>query len=144
MRKGRPNKGVEHIESLDIPPQQKLRARLIVETLSEKKSVAAASKEMGVSPGRFAQLRTRYLLKGVEGLAPRPVGRPPRRESDETVDRNRREMEELKKKLARAEAEAAVLKDLLALGVGREEDERKKKKRVLGRQKGRRKSTKRR
>ena len=72
----RPNKGVEHVESLEADETSKARLRAVLETIAGRLSVEAACAELGVSPARFDQIRTAALAGAAQALSPRPAGRP--------------------------------------------------------------------
>jgi transposase-like protein len=85
--------------------------QMIVSTIARERSVAEACRELQIKPSYFDELRTRVLRAGVEELAPRPVGRPPRRAavSESEVDALRQRVTELERENAilRAQVELA-------------------------------------
>lgn len=68
-------------------------------------SVDEACEELGISPSRFDQLRTRMLLASIAEFSPRPVGRP--RQVPEEVQE---ELDALRKQIADLERERQLLK----------------------------------
>lgn len=73
---GRPPSRLAHVDRLDGPEGRKHRLRVILQTLTDEGSVAAACRELGVSESRFHDLRRQALQGALDGLAPRPSGRP--------------------------------------------------------------------
>ena len=114
MSRGRPNKGVEHVNALAGGKEEKERLRTILATFTGEMTVEEASKFLGISETRFADLRSKALQGALGGLAPRPVGRPAGEE--DVIDRA---CKDLVDKLTRTEVERETLQDLLDLGLGR-------------------------
>jgi transposase-like protein len=81
----RPNKGVEHVDSIEADETSKARLRAVLETIAGRLSVEAACAELGVSPTRFDQIRTAALAGAAQALSPRPAGRPPQEREGEAV-----------------------------------------------------------
>jgi hypothetical protein len=77
MRGRRPS-GPEYVDHLQASELAKLRVKTILDTLTGKCRVQEACERLGVSEPRFAQLRERFLLAGLERMEPRQAGRPPR------------------------------------------------------------------
>jgi transposase-like protein len=73
---GRPPSRLAHVDRLHGPETRKHRLRVILQTLTDAGSVAAACRELGVSESRFHDLRRQALQGALDGLAPRPSGRP--------------------------------------------------------------------
>ena len=65
MVMGRPNKGLEHVESLDADAHVKERLKAILSTMLGQASVKDASASVGLQPARFGELRHR-ALQGAE------------------------------------------------------------------------------
>ncbi len=124
MTIGRPNKGVEHVNSLAGEAREKQRLQAILATFTGELSVAEASRHLGISETRFAKLRTRALQGALAGLAPLPVGRPPTMESASSPDRTTDELED---KLEKTGLERKLLQELLDLGLGVLGESREKK-----------------
>jgi transposase len=89
---GRRGFGLSHVDSLPGSAEDRERLRVILRTLSEDLSVAEASARLSVSESRFAELRTLALTGALSALAPKPAGRPRKKEEepDEVVALRRR------------------------------------------------------
>lgn len=101
----RPTKGAEHVMGLPGTRESKRRAKLILETISGTRPVNEACELLGISPSQFANLRATFLQFGIEGLQPKPVGRP-RRVPEEV----QQELDALRQQIADLEHENHVLK----------------------------------
>lgn len=75
---GRPTKGAAHVAKVQGDPQAKWRAEVILSTMPATRTVEEAYRELGIGPTHFDNLRTQALESAVRGLAPRPIGRPPK------------------------------------------------------------------
>jgi transposase-like protein len=121
-RRGRPGRGVEHVERVDSSEPTKQRLRLILQTLSGELSVSAASEMLGVSEPHFHRLRERALTGAAEALEPRPAGRPAilRTASDERVAELEEKLEQMKLELhaSQVREQIAVLMPHLLLPAG--------------------------
>jgi len=90
------------VDALSGDEASKDRMKTILATLAGDLSVPEACARLGMSESRFHELRHVALTAMLEGLAPRPPGRPPREpEEDEQVTR-------LKERLAWTEEELEV------------------------------------
>ena len=78
MTRGRPPKGLGHVDSLSGDTTTKQRMKVILATIAEDLSVPQACERLGISESRFHELRRQALEAMRDGLAPRPAGRPPR------------------------------------------------------------------
>jgi len=76
MARGRPISGVELIERLDSPRVMRRRMRIVLATIAGSLTIAQACAELGIGRTQFHKLRWRVLESAVEGLRPRPRGRP--------------------------------------------------------------------
>ena len=76
MARGRPIIGVDLIERLDGPRAMRRRVRIVLATIAGSLTIAQACAELGVGRTQFHKLRWRVLESAVEGLRPRPAGRP--------------------------------------------------------------------
>ncbi len=74
--RGRRAAGPEYVEKLTGPAQEKRRLEVILRTLSGECRVAEACEMLGVCESRFHALRHQALQAALDGLAPRPPGRP--------------------------------------------------------------------
>lgn len=112
MAGGRPPKGAKLVDGLEGSVGAKKRLRLILETLSTERSVGSACEELGIGQAAFFKLRTRTLQEAVEGLEPRPLGRPviKNAESEEELEGLRSEVAVLRREL-----EAARVREELAI-----------------------------
>lgn len=97
---GRPPKKLEHVDSLKGDEKDKERLRVILETITGKKSVRQACEELAVSEARLHELRRQVLQGALDGLAPGRPGRP-RNEESEDSDRVR----ELERQISELELE---------------------------------------
>ncbi len=100
-RRGRPGRGVEHVERVESSEETKQRLKLILQTLSGELTVSAACETLGVSEPHFHRLRERALTGAAEALEPRPAGRPAilRDASDARVSELEEKLEEMKLEL---------------------------------------------
>jgi hypothetical protein len=121
-RRGRPGRGVEHVERVESSEETKRRLKLILQTLSGELSVSAACETLGVSEPHFHRLRERALTGAAEALEPRPAGRPAisRDASDTRVAELEDKLEEMKLELhaSQVREQIAVLMPHLLLPVG--------------------------
>lgn len=76
MARGRPIIGAALIERLDSPRAMRRRVRIVLATLGGSLTIAQACVELGIGRTQFHKLRWRVLESAVEGLRPRPRGRP--------------------------------------------------------------------
>jgi hypothetical protein len=76
MPRGRPIIGVDLIDRLDSPRAMRRRVRIILATIAGSLTIAQACTELGVGRTQFHTLRWRVLDGALEGLRPRPRGRP--------------------------------------------------------------------
>ena len=75
----RPNKGLGHVDRQSADPESKRRVCGILSTVSGQRSVDEVCRELGIGRTYFDELRRRTLQGALAAIAPRPVGRPPRR-----------------------------------------------------------------
>lgn len=75
----RPNKGLGHVTSQPGDPETKRRACGILSTVCGLRPVDEVCHELGIGRTHFDELRRRMLQGALAAIAPRPVGRPPRR-----------------------------------------------------------------
>jgi len=120
-KRGRPGKGLGHVDGLEGGEVAKDRQKAILATLFGERTVRDASKELGLSEARVRTLRAEALQAMLDSLEPRSPGRPPKEEepidpSDvETLRQRVRELE-FDLQVARTRTEIAmtmphVLKD---------------------------------
>lgn len=83
MTMGRPNKALGHVDGLDAGDLEKTRLRAILATITGELSVQDACMQLGIRRARFAELRQKALQAACSSLAPRPPGRPRRRDVEE-------------------------------------------------------------
>lgn len=109
-RPGRPNLGAHHIDGLSGSASSKERVRVILETVIGKVTVKEGCEILGVSPARFAELRTEALQAAILGLEPKPVGRPRRRpsEADAEIAALKERVRSLEEDLVIAEARGVL------------------------------------
>ena len=112
MSRGRHPLGPDLVDTVDGPDEAKRRFKVILETLAGRRTITEACVELSISEAAFHKLRKQAVACAVEGLAPRPVGRP-RKDADPEA-RRLQELEaqvfELKKDLqaARIREEIAI------------------------------------
>jgi hypothetical protein len=128
MGRGRPGKGLGHVDQVEGSAETKARLKAILETVSGTLTVREAARRLGVSEARFHELRRDALQQWADVLAPRPPGRPPKQEEIEPgeVEQLREQVKELQLDLqvARARTELAltmphVLKEGPEAGAGK-------------------------
>src|SRR5262245_20907951 len=76
MTRGRRPAWAEVVARLEGSAVAKARLRAGLEALTGQRTVAAACLGLGVSERRFRKLRDRMLRAALQGLEPRPAGRP--------------------------------------------------------------------
>jgi Helix-turn-helix domain len=138
--RGRLPAGPEYVEKLQGPQDAKRRLEIILRTLAGTCRVQEACAELGVSEARFHQLRQEALQAALDGLTPRPAGRPAAPPADVRVAELEQQKEALRLELLAAQTReeiALVLPRLAqAAGAGQGDDPGKKARRR--RQEGRR------
>jgi transposase-like protein len=77
-QRGRKPNGANLVERLDGSQRAKTRLTLILETLSGKRTIADACRELGIHETMFHKMRAEVLQTALGRLEPRPLGRPPR------------------------------------------------------------------
>jgi hypothetical protein len=90
----------------------KKRLRIILETLSGRRTIRSACEELRISEAAFHKLRTRVLEEAVQGLEPRRAGRPSKELSAEDAKIVDLEEEVLQLKL---ELHASRLREEIAI-----------------------------
>jgi transposase-like protein len=115
MGRGRPPLGLGHVDSLPGDDAAKERMRTVLATLTGDLTVSEACERLSVSETRFHDLRRTALEAMLEGLTPKPSGRPREPEEDEEVQRLRQQNAWLTEELeiARLRTEIAVWKPSL-------------------------------
>ncbi len=114
MARGRPPSGPNLVGGLDGPDEAKRRLRVILETVAGTRTIAEACAELGISEAAFHNLRKQALEAAVEGLAPRPAGRP--RKDADPEQRRIRELEE-QVFLLRKDLQAARIREEIAVAM---------------------------
>ena len=76
IMRGRYPAGLECMDELDGEAEEKQRLRLILKTLSGQARLLEACEQLGIGETRFRQLRARALRGALDGLKPKPLGRP--------------------------------------------------------------------
>lgn len=113
-KRGRPIKGIEHVEDLNASDDAKLKLKTVMATLTGEKSIEEACAELGVEKSAFFKMRDRALVGALHGLEPRQVGRP---RKEKTTDQER--IEDLEEELQemRIDLEAAYIREELAVAM---------------------------
>lgn len=93
MTAGRKPAGLDIIDSVEGSVYAKNRVRVILETLSGKRSIDVACQELGIGRSRFHELRKQLVESMVEEFEPKPAGRPaPPKKDDEQLEQMREEL----------------------------------------------------
>lgn len=82
-RRGRKPTGPQLVERLEGSCHAKTRLKVILETLSGKRTIPDACEELGIQDSMFHRMRSEVLQTALGRLEPRPLGRPPQRASVE-------------------------------------------------------------
>lgn len=101
MARGRPPKGLDHVDSLPGEPEEKERLKVVLATLVGELPVEEGCRRLSISSSRLHELRRQALLGMLRGLAPRPAGRPPKAREPE-------EVRELRERVAWLEEELQI------------------------------------
>jgi len=102
MSGGRPNFGVDHVDRIDAPKEEKRRVKIVLKTMTEELSVEEACRRLSIGTSRFHELRQQILEGAIEGARPGRPGRPRKEEESETerkIRRLERQVEDLKEEL---------------------------------------------
>ena len=100
MARGRPPMKLGHVDAVAGDETTRARMKAILNTVAGDLSVIEACAQLGVSETRFFELRQQALESMCEGLAPRPVGRPPKEPAeDEEVTRLKAQLAWLEEEL---------------------------------------------
>jgi hypothetical protein len=112
MSGGRPSFGVDHVDSLEAPEEEKVRLKTVLRTLTEELSVQEACERLEIGSSRFHQLRREVLEAAIAGTRPGRPGRPRREEPEESgeIRQLRRRVAELEEEL-----ELAMLRTEIAV-----------------------------
>jgi hypothetical protein len=110
-RRGRKPTGPQLVEHLEGSAHAKTRLKVILETLSGKRTIPDACEELGIHDTMFHRLRSAVLQTALDRLEPRPLGRPPQPVSPE--DQRAAELETEKRQL-QIELRAAEVRRELA------------------------------
>ncbi|NJO56016.1 MAG: hypothetical protein HC834_06225 [Rhodospirillales bacterium] len=111
MSRGRPPKGIQHVDSTEASDETKQRLKILLQTLSGELSVEQACAQLQISEARFHELRTGWLQSAVDALEPKPKGRPPAPPPQEPG-----ELDQLRARVKRLELElrAAQIREQIA------------------------------
>jgi hypothetical protein len=110
MGRGRKTSGPDLVDGLLGSAEAKKRLKVILETITGRRTIADACRELVMNEAAFHKLRERTLGEAVEGLEPRPLGRPKKEEPPE-----------VEKKVEALEEENAQLRLELKVAEVREE-----------------------
>jgi transposase-like protein len=112
MARGRPPLGAGLVGHLEGSDQAKVRLKAILETLSAKRTVPDACRELGIGQSAFHKMRQRVLQCALSELEPAQLGRPPAEKTgdDPALAQLHEELTELRLQLqaARIREEIAV------------------------------------
>jgi hypothetical protein len=114
MSGGRPNFGVDHVDRIDAPEEDKRRTKIVLQTLTEEISVDEACRRLSLGRSRFHELRQEILEGAIAGARPGRPGRPRKKVSAEQRKIQRLEgrvrelQEELQLSLLRTELAVAL------------------------------------
>lgn len=113
MVMGRPNKGVDHVDSCEGSRMAKQRAKIVLRTITGELSVHEGMGKIDIQRAQFAKLRNQMLQAAVSALEPGRPGRP--RKHDAETDHRLGELSskvadlEQKLEIERAKAKLAPL-----------------------------------
>jgi len=98
MSRGRKPLGPKLVERMEGSGHAKKRLKVILETISGKRSVKGACEALGISEAAFHKMRSEVLTEALGSLEPKARGRPPKKESAQSkeVEELRRQNRELK------------------------------------------------
>lgn len=117
-RRGRKPTGPHLVERLEGSAHAKTRLKVILETISGKRTIPDACQELGIQDSMFHRMRSEVLQTALDRLEPRPLGRPPQLASVE--DRRVAELEgenlRLEIELKAAEIRRELAENLPRLG----------------------------
>jgi hypothetical protein len=82
-RRGRKPAGAQLVERLEGSEHAKSRLKVILETLSGRRTIPEACEMLGIQESMFHKMRSLVLQTALDRLEPRPAGRPPRLSSAE-------------------------------------------------------------
>lgn len=85
------------IENTDASATAKRQLEVIFEVLAGKRTVPEACEELAISEATFHRLRDQVIQGALDGLAPKPLGRPAK--PDEGPSQRERELEEANERL---------------------------------------------
>ena len=106
--RGRLPAGPEYVEKLEGPADAKRRLEIILRTLAGTCRVQQACAELGVSEARFHQLRQEALQAALDGLTPRPPGRPQAPPADPRVTELEQQTEALRLELVASQTREEI------------------------------------
>jgi hypothetical protein len=97
-RRGRPVKGVELLEDMEVSEVARQRLMVILQTLAGALTIEEACQVLGVNRSRFHDLRHEFLDRAAGLLEPRQPGPKPNRptEAQLEIERLQREIVQLK------------------------------------------------
>ncbi len=97
-RRGRPVKGVELLEDMEVSEVARQRLMVILQTLAGALTIEEACQVLGINRSRFHDLRHEFLDRAAGLLEPRPPGPKPNRptEAQLEIERLQREIVQLK------------------------------------------------
>jgi hypothetical protein len=123
--RGRYPAGPEYVDKLDGAAEDKQRLKAILATMNGEVRWVEACDQLGISESRMHQLRADALQGALDGIRPRPAGRPSQLT---TVDGERiRELEQRVRELELAVQEAQVREEVALILSQRGEAEPAKK-----------------
>lgn len=102
------------MDGLTGPDEAKRRLKVILETVAGARTIADACTELNICEAAFHELRKQALCAAMEGLAPRPLGRP-RKDADPKQQRFR-QLEELVFELKK-DLQAARIREEIAIAM---------------------------
>jgi hypothetical protein len=117
-RRGRKPTGPQLVERLAGSEHAKSRLKVILETISGRRTIPDACVELGIQETMFYRLRAEALQTALDRLEPRPLGRPPRAISseDQHMAELAAENQELRLELRAAAVRRELAENLPRLG----------------------------
>ena len=111
-RRGRPVKGVELLEDMEVSEVARQRLMVILQTLAGALTIEEACQVLGINRSRFHDLRHEFLDRAAGLLEPRQPGPKPNRPTEAQLETERLQREIVQLKL---DLKATQIREEIAL-----------------------------